>query len=100
MRETDVGIVLPTGGTLVASGGSASTLAALDSAGVQTSVEGDPGFSRDSGRTSPYNVMVDVAELAGTLTDAPPPGESPGGRRTDPAAVRTRCPGARSRRLR
>lgn len=74
MRETDVGIVLPTGGTLVASGGSGSTVAALDGAGVQTAVEGDPGFSRDGGRTSPYNVMVDVAELAGTLPDVPPPG--------------------------
>jgi hypothetical protein len=74
MRETDIGLVLPTGGTLAASGASASTLAALESAGVSTAVEGDPGFFRDSGRASPYNVMLDVAELDGTLPDAPPPG--------------------------
>jgi hypothetical protein len=74
MRETDIGLVLPTDGTLAASGASSSTLAALDSAGVSTAEEGDPGFYRDSGRASPYNVMLDVAELAGTLPDSPPPG--------------------------
>jgi hypothetical protein len=73
MRETDIGLVLPTDGTLAASGGSGSTVAALDSAGVSTAVEGEPGFYRDSGRASPYNVMLDVAELAGTLPDSPPP---------------------------
>lgn len=72
MRETDIGIALPTGGTLAASGGSASTLAAVESEGVPTAVEGDPGFSRDSARTSPYNVMLDVAELSGSLPPGPP----------------------------
>lgn len=74
MRETDIGLVLPTSGTLAASGGSGSTVAALDAAGIPTAVEGAPGFSRDSGRSSPYNVMLNVAELAETLPPSPPPG--------------------------
>lgn len=73
MRETDIGLVLPTGGTLAASGGSGSTVAALDAAGVSTVVEGDTGFYRDSSRSSPYNVMLDVAELGPTLPPSPPP---------------------------
>lgn len=73
MRQTDIGLVLPTGGTLAASGGSAGTLAAVSAAGVATAVEGAPGFSRDSARTAPYNVMLDVGELAQTLPPNPPP---------------------------
>ena len=63
----DIGIVQPTGGTLAASGASSSTLSALNSAGVSYVQEGAPGFSRDSARRAPYNVMLDVATLASTL---------------------------------
>lgn len=69
MRETDIGLVLPTGGTLAASGGSGSTVAAFEAAGVPTAVEGDAGFSRDSSRSSPYNVSLDVAALAASLPE-------------------------------
>ncbi len=74
MRETDIGLVLPTGGTLAASGGADSTVAAIEGAGVPVAVEGDTGFSRDSSRSSPYNVMLNVAELAASLPASPPPG--------------------------
>lgn len=74
MRETDIGIVLPTAGTLAASGGSGSTVSTIESAGVPVAVEGDPGFSRAADRRSPYNVMLNVAELGATLPDSPPPG--------------------------
>ncbi len=98
MRETDIGLVLPTGGTLAASGGSGSTLAAVDRAGVSTAVEGDTGFFRDSGRRSPYNVMLDVAELGASLPPSPPPeaylpfGDVPEARR-GPRLPRSRCAG-------
>lgn len=74
MRETDIGLVLPTGGTLASSGGSPTTESAVAAAGLDTATEGDPGFFRDSSRPSLYNVMVDVSELAGSLPDGPPPG--------------------------
>ena len=103
MRETDIGLVLPTGGTLAASGGAGSTVAAIEGAGVPTAVEGDPGFSRDSARTSPYNVVLDVAELAASLPDDPPPGpylpfgQVPEGASGSPAAeVELRWPNAAS----
>ncbi len=73
MRETDIGLVKPTGGTLAASGGSGSTVSAFASAGVPTAVEGDAGFSRDSARRSPYNVSLDVSALAASLPQTPPP---------------------------
>ncbi len=72
LRETDVGLVLPTGGTLAASGGAEDTLSTVTSAGVPIAVEGDPGFDRDSARNAPYNLMLDVPALATTLQHAPP----------------------------
>ena len=74
VRRTDIGIVLPTGGTVAASGGESATLAAVQSAGIPIAVEGDPGFSRDPGRAAPYNLQLDVSELAATLPVGPPPG--------------------------
>jgi hypothetical protein len=74
MRRTDIGIVGPTGGTLVASGGEAATIAAIEAAGIPVATEGAPGFSRDPARRAPYNLVVDVAALAATLPDGPPPG--------------------------
>jgi hypothetical protein len=74
MRQTDIGIVLPTGGTLAASGGEAATVAAIGAAGIPVAVEGGPGFARDPSRSAPYNLVLDVGELAGALPDGPPPG--------------------------
>lgn len=74
MRESDIGLVLPTGGTLAASGAAASTVSALRDAGVPTVVEGGVGFARDPNRRSPYNLMLDVAALADTLPAGRPPG--------------------------
>jgi hypothetical protein len=74
MRRTDIGIVLPTGGTLAASGGEAPTVAAIEAAGIPVVAEGGPGFSRDPARRAPYNLVLDVAELAATLPEGPPPG--------------------------
>ena len=74
MRTSDIGIVLPTGGTLASSGGEQSTIAAIQAAGIPISVEGDPGFSRATDRRAPYNLMLDLKALEATL----PPGRPPG----------------------
>jgi hypothetical protein len=72
MRETDIGLVLPTGGTLAASGGAPDTVEALAAAGVPTAEEGAPGFQRDPGRAAPYDLMLDVGSLAESLGASPP----------------------------
>ncbi len=74
MRTTDIGIVLPTGGTLAASGGEASTVAAVRAAGIPVVIEGDPGFSRATDRSAPYNLMLDLRALEATLPAGRPPG--------------------------
>ena len=74
MRMSDIGIVLPTGGTMASSGGDQSTVAAMRAAGIPEAVEGDPGFSRATDRSAPYNLMLDVSALEATL----PPGRPPG----------------------
>ena len=73
MRDSDVGIVSPTGGKLVASGGAPGTQQRLDEAGLDVLAEGSTGFSRDPSRTAPYDLVVDLAQAAEKLepTDAP-----------------------------
>jgi hypothetical protein len=69
MRATDIGIVKPADAVLVASGGAPPTVRRVKDAGIRTVTDGGPGFSRDPGRTSPYNVMVALPALAKTLPD-------------------------------
>jgi len=73
MRSTDVGIVGPVNGVLVASGGAPTAIKDIQDADIETFTEGAPGYSRDSGRTAPYNLMMDLEKLAGTLKEADPP---------------------------
>jgi hypothetical protein len=63
VRSSDVGIVKPTGGVLVASGGAPPALADIEQAGIETRLEGSAGFFRDASRFAPYNLFVDVAEV-------------------------------------
>lgn len=72
MRGTDIGIVQPLGAVLVASGGAPKTVGQVDRAGITTFLEGAEGYSRDGSRTAPYDLMMDVGSLAGTLDEAPP----------------------------
>ncbi len=64
MRASDIGIVKPVSATIVASGAARPTIARLDFAAVPFLTEGSTGFSRDEGRTAPYNLFVDLAEVA------------------------------------
>jgi hypothetical protein len=59
VRTTDIGIVAPTGGVLVGSGGARRVLADIAAAGIEVVTEGDPGISRDRSRRAPYNVVLD-----------------------------------------
>ena len=73
MRATDIGIVQPADAVLVASGGAPPTVRRVDAAGIQTFTEGATGYTRDSGRTAPYNLMMDLPKLADTLEQPEPP---------------------------
>jgi hypothetical protein len=73
VRTSDIGIVLPTGGALVASGGAQRVLQAMDEAGVTVVTEGSAGFSRAGGRPSLYSVTVDLEELLTEVDDLEPP---------------------------
>lgn len=72
-RATDIGIVEPAEGVLVASGGAGPTVRRMQSADIRTITEGATGYYRDSGRTSPYNLFMELPKLARTLksTGAP-----------------------------
>ncbi|MGH8773704.1 MAG: DUF3048 domain-containing protein [Jiangellaceae bacterium] len=73
IRTTDVGIVAPTGGALVASGGAGRVLRIVDQAGITVVAEGDPGLSREASRSAPYNVVLDPAAALNGLTGQAPP---------------------------
>lgn len=64
MRTTDIGILAGSGGTVVTSGAAHETIDAVDEAGITWVTEGSEGFSRDSGRSAPHNLMVDLTEVA------------------------------------
>jgi hypothetical protein len=72
MRATDIGIVQPLGAALVASGAAPQTNSRLKDAGITTYVEGAPGFHRVADRVAPYNLFIDLQELADTLLPAQP----------------------------
>ncbi len=66
MRASDIGIVKPAAGDLVASGGARRTVTRLASAGVSTFTEDASGigFYRDNRRASPYNLFSHLSVLA------------------------------------
>lgn len=64
MRTTDVGIVAGSGATVVTSGAAQETIDTIDEASIDWVTEGSAGFSRDSGRSAPHNLMVDLTEVA------------------------------------
>ena len=73
MRATDIGIVEPAEAVLVASGGAPQTVRRVQSAGIKVVSEGGVGYSRDSGRQSPYNLFMDLPALAKSLKAPEPP---------------------------
>jgi hypothetical protein len=73
MRATDIGIVQPAGAALVASGGAPPTVRRVADAGIDTFTEGAKGYVRDSGRSAPYNLMMNLPALARSLKAPQPP---------------------------
>ncbi len=72
VRLTDIGLVKPTGGTIAASGGETSTIKAVQDAGITLVTEGSDHFSRDSSRSAPYNLTLDVQGLDADLPAGAP----------------------------
>lgn len=65
LRPMDAAILGPWGGTLLASGGQQIYIDRIESvADVRTFDAGDSGFSRESGRRAPHNVMFTLADEA------------------------------------
>lgn len=75
VRTSDIGLVLPTGGALVASGGAGRVLRLMDEAGVTVVQEGTAGFSRVAGRSAPYNVGVEPSRILAALDELSPPAQ-------------------------
>lgn len=67
MRATDIGIVKPADAVLVAAGGAPPTVRRIRKAKIKTFGEQATGFRRDSSRSAPYNLFVDLEALAGTV---------------------------------
>lgn len=90
MRASDIGIVKPVDGEMVTSGAAGVTIGRLQEAGVKFHGEGAPGLYRADDRRSPYNVMVDLDELAGSMDreDARPSDYLPWGEAADLPAGR------------
>lgn len=65
-RATDIGISLPVGGQVVASGGASPTYRLLKKSGVKIFSEdhGAPGFSSDLSKVRPYNRLVNLKTIA------------------------------------
>jgi hypothetical protein len=76
VRTTDVGIVAPTGGALVASGGARRVLQAIGAAGITVLSSSEAGLSRDPSRRAPYDVVLDptlaLTAAAGLVEPAVP----------------------------
>ncbi len=67
MRASDIGIVKPAHGVIVASGAAPPTLRRLRNADITFFDGGGPGYYRDGGRSAPYNLMVTMPKLAKSL---------------------------------
>jgi hypothetical protein len=83
-RASDIGIVQPAHAVIVASGGAGPTVARMRDAKVATFTEGAAGFYRDSSRSAPYNLFMNLPKLASTLKPADPPSDYlPWGKESD-----------------
>ncbi|MDP3969308.1 MAG: DUF3048 domain-containing protein [Nocardioides sp.] len=76
-RATDIGVVKPTDGVLVASGGAPATVNRLRQAKIRTVTEGGPGYSRAGDRSAPYNLMMNLRTLAKEVEPATAPAYLP-----------------------
>jgi hypothetical protein len=73
MRATDIGIVKPAEGALVASGGAPPTVRRVKAAGIEAFTEGAKGYVRAPDRSAPYNLMMRLPALSKSLKTPEPP---------------------------
>lgn len=71
MRASDIGIVAPADGTMVTSGAAPVTIDRIRDAGIDFVQEGASGFFRESSRSAPYNLFVDLGEVADEAAGRP-----------------------------
>ena len=85
MRASDIGIVKPAHGVIVASGAAPPTLARMKRANVTYFEEGGPGYFREGSRSAPYNLMVKMPTLAKAVENKAvvPASYLPWGKETD-----------------
>ena len=72
-RTSDIGVVKPTRGALVASGAAPRVRHAMRRAKIRTVVEPTAGMFRSSVRHAPYNLMVHPSRVAHTVHRRPVP---------------------------
>lgn len=74
MRASDIGIVSPAEASVVTSGAAPVTIKRIQGAGIPFFGEGSRGVYRDSARSAPYNLFVDLAETVKATKEAKAPG--------------------------
>jgi hypothetical protein len=72
IRASDIGIVAPTDGVLVASGAAGRVTRAVAAQNIRT-VTGGRALSRDGSRSAPYNLMLSPVRLGKPLEGREPP---------------------------
>jgi hypothetical protein len=73
LRTSDIGIVAPTGGVIVASGGAGVAVRALRAGGVSMAAFEEIGYSRDRSRRAPYNLFVAPERVLSQWKEQPAP---------------------------
>lgn len=73
LRTSDIGIVRPTGGLLVASGGAQVAIRKVQAAGIPLAEFEGAGFERDRARRRPYNLFVRPAGVLRAAAALKPP---------------------------
>jgi hypothetical protein len=97
VRTSDIGIVAPTQGLLVASGGAAKAVRALTRAGIPMAPFEGAGSQRDPTRQRPYNLFVRPADVLAAVRPLPKPPDYLSWRL--PGAARAKLSGRTARRV-
>ncbi|CUR59493.1 conserved exported hypothetical protein [metagenome] len=71
MRFSDIGIVTPVDAVIATSGAAPITIRKIQDADITFFGEGAKGFSRDSSRSAPYNLMADLGTVVGGIKQEP-----------------------------
>jgi len=73
LRTSDIGLVAPTGGVIVASGGAGVAVRALRAAGISMAAFEETGYTRERSRRAPYNLFVAPERVLSQWKEQPVP---------------------------